>query len=110
MTSPSATPPTRWASRDETVDLQAAGIAVIQVDEPALRELLPLRAKDRHLYLAWAVSAFRLATTGVGDTTQIHTHLCYSEFGEIFGAIEAIDADVISIGTGGRYGALGGAF
>lgn len=85
------------AIRDETVDLQAAGIAVIQVDEPALRELLPLRAKDRHLYLAWAVSAFRLATTGVGDTTQIHTHLCYSEFGEIIGAIADLDADVTSI-------------
>lgn len=85
------------AIRDETVDLQAAGIAVIQVDEPALRELLPLRSKDKDVYLAWAVSAFRLATTGVADTTQIHTHLCYSEFGEIIGAIADLDADVTSI-------------
>ncbi|MGV0838012.1 5-methyltetrahydropteroyltriglutamate--homocysteine S-methyltransferase [Mycolicibacterium thermoresistibile] len=85
------------AIRDETVDLQAAGIAVIQVDEPALRELLPLRSRDKDLYLAWAVSAFRLATTGVADTTQIHTHLCYSEFGEIIGAIADLDADVTSI-------------
>ncbi|MFZ3293486.1 5-methyltetrahydropteroyltriglutamate--homocysteine S-methyltransferase, partial [Mycobacterium sp.] len=69
------------AIRDETVDLQAAGIAVIQVDEPALRELLPLRDADKKAYLDWAVGSFRLATSGVADSTQIHTHLCYSEFG-----------------------------
>jgi 5-methyltetrahydropteroyltriglutamate--homocysteine methyltransferase len=85
------------AIRDETVDLQAAGIAIIQVDEPALRELLPLRTKDKDAYLQWAVDAFRLATSGVDDTTQIHTHLCYSEFGEVIGAIADLDADVTSI-------------
>ncbi|KUH80113.1 MULTISPECIES: 5-methyltetrahydropteroyltriglutamate--homocysteine S-methyltransferase [unclassified Mycobacterium] len=85
------------AIRDETVDLQAAGIAIIQVDEPALRELLPLRAKDKDDYLRWAVDAFRLATSGVADSTQIHTHLCYSEFGEVIGAIADLDADVTSI-------------
>ncbi|MDA4108369.1 5-methyltetrahydropteroyltriglutamate--homocysteine S-methyltransferase [Mycolicibacterium holsaticum] len=85
------------AIRDETVDLQAAGIAIVQVDEPALRELLPLRAKDKDAYLQWAVDAFRLSTSGVSDTTQIHTHLCYSEFGEIIGAIADLDADVTSI-------------
>jgi 5-methyltetrahydropteroyltriglutamate--homocysteine methyltransferase len=85
------------AIRDETVDLQSAGIAIIQVDEPALRELLPLRAKDKQAYLFWAVRAFRLATSGVGDATQIHTHLCYSEFGEVIDAIADLDADVTSI-------------
>jgi 5-methyltetrahydropteroyltriglutamate--homocysteine methyltransferase len=85
------------AIRDETVDLQAAGIAIIQVDEPALRELLPLRTKDKQAYLRWAVDAFRLATSGVADSTQIHTHLCYSEFGEVIGAIADLDADVTSI-------------
>ena len=85
------------AIRDETVDLQAAGIAVIQVDEPALRELLPLRRARQEDYLRWAVGAFRLATSGVADSTQIHTHLCYSEFGEVIGAISDLDADVTSI-------------
>src|SRR6201997_2835950 len=85
------------AIRDETVDLQAAGIAVIQVDEPALRELLPLRRAQQDDYLDWAVGAFRLATSGVADSTQIHTHLCYSEFGEVIGAIADLDADVTSI-------------
>jgi 5-methyltetrahydropteroyltriglutamate--homocysteine methyltransferase len=85
------------AIRDETVDLQSAGIAIIQVDEPALRELLPLRSKDKDDYLAWAVAAFRLATSGVADSTQIHTHLCYSEFGEVISAIADLDADVTSI-------------
>jgi 5-methyltetrahydropteroyltriglutamate--homocysteine methyltransferase len=85
------------AIRDETVDLQAAGIAIIQVDEPALRELLPLRSKDKAAYLKWAVDAFRLSTSGVADSTQIHTHLCYSEFGEVIGAIADLDADVTSI-------------
>jgi 5-methyltetrahydropteroyltriglutamate--homocysteine methyltransferase len=85
------------AIRDETVDLQAAGIAVIQVDEPALRELLPLRRADQDDYLRWAVGSFRLATAGVADSTQIHTHLCYSEFGDVIGAIADLDADVTSI-------------
>jgi 5-methyltetrahydropteroyltriglutamate--homocysteine methyltransferase len=85
------------AIRDETVDLQAAGIAIIQVDEPALRELLLLRTIDKNAYLSWAVAAFRLATSGVADSTQIHTHLCYSEFGEVISAIADLDADVTSI-------------
>ncbi|MUL64846.1 5-methyltetrahydropteroyltriglutamate--homocysteine S-methyltransferase [Mycobacterium sp. CBMA 234] len=85
------------AIRDETVDLQTAGIAIIQVDEPALRELLPLRNADKAAYLKWAVDAFRLSTSGVSDATQIHTHLCYSEFGEVIGAIADLDADVTSI-------------
>ncbi|MEU8801183.1 5-methyltetrahydropteroyltriglutamate--homocysteine S-methyltransferase [Spirillospora sp. NPDC048819] len=85
------------ALRDEIADLEAAGIRIIQVDEPALRELLPLRDADRPAYLDWAVGAFRLATSGVADTTQIHTHMCYSEFGEIIGAIGALDADVTSV-------------
>ncbi|WP_370493352.1 5-methyltetrahydropteroyltriglutamate--homocysteine S-methyltransferase [Mycobacterium sp. pW045] len=85
------------AIRDETVDLESVGIAVIQVDEPALRELLPLRKADQEAYLTWAVGAFRLATSGVSDATQIHTHLCYSEFGEVIGAIADLDADVTSI-------------
>ncbi|GAA0410798.1 5-methyltetrahydropteroyltriglutamate--homocysteine methyltransferase [Acrocarpospora corrugata] len=85
------------ALRDEIHDLEAAGIQIIQVDEPALRELLPLRSADREPYLAWAVAAFRLATGGVADRTQIHTHMCYSEFGEIVGAIGDLDADVSTV-------------
>lgn len=86
------------ALRDEVVDLEKAGIDVIQVDEPALREGLPLRAgKEREAYLDWAVKAFRLSTTGVEDTTQIHSHFCYSEFQDFFHAIAALDADVLSI-------------
>jgi 5-methyltetrahydropteroyltriglutamate--homocysteine methyltransferase len=85
------------ALRDECRDLAAAGITVIQVDEPALRETLPLRAADQKAYLEWSVGAFRLATGGVADSIQIHTHLCYSEFGEVITAIDALDADVTSI-------------
>lgn len=85
------------AIRDETVDLEAAGIGIVQVDEPALRELLPLRRADRAAYLDWSVGAFRLATAGVADTTQVHTHLCYSEFGDVVAAIDGLDADVTSI-------------
>ncbi|GAA5227664.1 5-methyltetrahydropteroyltriglutamate--homocysteine S-methyltransferase [Paeniglutamicibacter antarcticus] len=85
------------ALRDEIADLQEAGIGIIQVDEPALRELLPLRAADQSAYLNWAVDSFRLARSGAADSTQIHTHLCYSEFGEIIEAIDALDADVTSI-------------
>ena len=85
------------ALRDEVSDLEAAGIAAIQVDEPALRELLPLDA-DRHAdYLDWSVGSFRLATSCVRPDTQIHTHLCYSEFGQIIDAIKGLDADVTSI-------------
>ncbi|MDA2812692.1 5-methyltetrahydropteroyltriglutamate--homocysteine S-methyltransferase [Nocardiopsis sp. RSe5-2] len=85
------------ALRDEVADLEREGIRHIQVDEAALRELLPLRAADRPAYLDWAVGAFRLATSGVGERTRIHTHMCYSEFGDIVGAIEALDADVASV-------------
>ncbi|PVU82888.1 5-methyltetrahydropteroyltriglutamate--homocysteine S-methyltransferase [Cellulomonas sp. WB94] len=85
------------ALRDEIEDLEAAGIAVVQVDEPALRELLPLKAADHAAYLDWSVRSFTLATSGVRPDTQIHTHLCYSEFGEIIGAIDGLDADVTSI-------------
>lgn len=85
------------ALRDEVSDLEAADIAAIQVDEPALRELLPLDA-DRHAdYLNWSVGSFRLATSSVRPDTQIHTHLCYSEFGQIIDAIKGLDADVTSI-------------
>jgi len=86
------------ALRDEVVDLEAAGVFVIQVDEPALREGLPLRAgKEREAYLDWAVKSFRLSVSGVQDSTQIHSHFCYSEFQDFFHAIAALDADVLSI-------------
>jgi 5-methyltetrahydropteroyltriglutamate--homocysteine methyltransferase len=85
------------ALRDEIRDLEAAGIGIIQVDEPALRELLPLKKKDQADYLDWSVGSFRLATAGVADRTQIHTHLCYSEFGVVIDAINRLDADVTSI-------------
>ncbi|WP_328619273.1 5-methyltetrahydropteroyltriglutamate--homocysteine S-methyltransferase [Streptomyces sp. NBC_00354] len=85
------------ALRDEVEDLEAAGTSVIQVDEPALRETLPLRAADRAEYLAWATEAFRLTVSGVRPDTQIHTHMCYAEFGDILRAIDDLDADVISL-------------
>lgn len=81
------------ALRDEVNDLEAAGTSVIQVDEPALRETLPLRAADHTAYLAWATEAFRLTTSGVRPDTQIHTHMCYAEFGDIVQAIDDLDAD-----------------
>jgi 5-methyltetrahydropteroyltriglutamate--homocysteine methyltransferase len=87
------------AVRDEAVDLERAGVAAIQIDEPAIREGLPLKRRDRDGYLDWAVKAFRLAASGVADDTQIHTHMCYSEFGDILPAIAALDADVITIET-----------
>ncbi|MEM6457850.1 MAG: 5-methyltetrahydropteroyltriglutamate--homocysteine S-methyltransferase [Planctomycetota bacterium] len=87
------------AIRDEVVDLEAAGIAAIQVDEPAFREGLPLRRDDWDDYLAWAVEVFRLSTAGVRDDTQIHTHMCYSEFNDIIESIAEMDADVITIET-----------
>jgi 5-methyltetrahydropteroyltriglutamate--homocysteine methyltransferase len=85
------------ALRDEIGDLEAAGIRIVQVDEPALRELLPLKRKDHAGYLKWSVDSFHLATSGVRDETQIHTHLCYSEFGVVIDAIRNLDADVTSI-------------
>ncbi|CAL2072948.1 5-methyltetrahydropteroyltriglutamate--homocysteine methyltransferase [Streptomyces murinus] len=85
------------ALRDEVDDLELAGTSVIQVDEPALRETLPLRAADRPGYLDWATEAFRLSTCGVRPDTQIHTHMCYAEFGDIVRAIDDLDADVISL-------------
>lgn len=87
------------ALRDEVLDLEAAGIGVIQIDEPAIREGLPLRRNDWQAYLDWAVEAFRIAASGVQDRTQIHTHMCYSEFNDIMDAVAAMDADVISIET-----------
>lgn len=85
------------ALRDEIADLEEAGIRVVQVDEPALRELLPLKKAAQADYLEWSVGSFRLATSGAGDRTQIHTHLCYSEFGVVIDAIRNLDADVTSI-------------
>ena len=85
------------ALADEVRDLENAGVKVIQIDEPALRELLPLRADERAAYLDWAVRAFRLVALEAQPATQIHTHLCYSEFGQIIDAVAALDADVTSI-------------
>lgn len=87
------------ALRDEVLELERAGIRVIQIDEPAFREGLPLRRADWEGYLAWAVRCFRIASSGVKDQTQIHTHMCYSEFNDILPAIAALDADVITIET-----------
>jgi len=87
------------AVRDEVIDLEAAGIRVIQIDEPALREGLPLRRSDWQHYLDWATEAFRISASGVRDETQIHTHMCYCEFNDIIDSIAALDADVISIET-----------
>jgi len=87
------------ALRDEVVDLEQAGIRVIQIDEPAIREGLPLRRADWQAYLDWAVDCFRLSTSGVRADTQIHTHMCYSEFNDIIESIGAMDADVITIET-----------
>jgi len=87
------------AIRDEVTDLEAADIRVIQIDEPALREGLPLRRSQWSKYLAWAVESFRLASSSVRDETQIHTHMCYAEFQDIIEAVAEMDADVISIET-----------
>ncbi|MDQ7730821.1 5-methyltetrahydropteroyltriglutamate--homocysteine S-methyltransferase [Halomonas sp. SpR8] len=87
------------ALRDEVLDLEKVGISVIQIDEPALREGLPLRQHEWQSYLDWAVESFQLSAAGVADATQIHTHMCYSEFNDIIGAIAALDADVITIET-----------
>jgi 5-methyltetrahydropteroyltriglutamate--homocysteine methyltransferase len=85
--------------RDEVIDLEKAGIRIIQIDEPAFREGLPLRKAERTQYLEWATRAFRIAAGGVSDATQIHTHMCYSEFNDILASIAALDADVITIET-----------
>jgi 5-methyltetrahydropteroyltriglutamate--homocysteine methyltransferase len=87
------------AIRDEVADLESAGAAMIQIDEAALREGLPLRRSEWKIYLDWAIESFRLCSSGVSDETQIHTHMCYSEFNDIIDAIAAMDADVISIET-----------
>ena len=87
------------ALRDEVVDLEEAGIGVIQIDEPAIREGLPLKKRDWPAYLNWATKSFRISASGVEDKTQIHTHMCYSEFNDIIEYIAAMDADVITIET-----------
>lgn len=85
------------ALRDEVIDLEKGGIKAVQVDEPALREGLPLRKADWDAYLAWALPSFQIATAGVTDALQTHSHFCYSDFDDIFPSIQALDADVISI-------------
>lgn len=87
------------AIRDEVRDLEKSGIDIIQIDEPAFREAMPLRAEDHASYLKWAVDCFKISSSGIKDTTQIHTHMCYSEFNDIIEAIANMDADVISIET-----------
>jgi 5-methyltetrahydropteroyltriglutamate--homocysteine methyltransferase len=87
------------AMREEVLDLERAGVRIIQIDEAALREGLPLRRSEWQEYLAWAVDAFRITANGVTDATQIHTHMCYSEFNDIIESIAAMDADVITIET-----------
>ena len=87
------------AIRDEVIDLESAGVNIIQIDEAALREGLPLRQSQWKTYLDWAVESFRITANGVADETQIHTHMCYSEFNDIIEAIAAMDADVITIET-----------
>lgn len=87
------------AIRDEVADLEQAGISIIQIDEPAIREGLPLRKENWPAYLQWAVKAFKVSSCGVADSTQIHTHMCYSEFNDIIDSIAALDADVITIET-----------
>jgi 5-methyltetrahydropteroyltriglutamate--homocysteine methyltransferase len=98
------------AIRDEVCDLETSGIKLVQIDEPALREGLPLRRSDWNAYLSWAVEAFRLASSGVKDATQIHTHMCYSEFNDIVPSIGAMDADVISVESARSRMELLGAF
>jgi 5-methyltetrahydropteroyltriglutamate--homocysteine methyltransferase len=87
------------AIRDEVCDLEQAGLGIVQIDEPAIREGLPLRRADREDYLRWAVESFRLTSSGVRDQTQIHTHMCYAEFNDIMAEIVDMDADVITIET-----------
>jgi 5-methyltetrahydropteroyltriglutamate--homocysteine methyltransferase len=87
------------AIREEVLDLEKAGLRVIQIDEPALREGLPLRRSKWKEYLDWAVESFRIAANGVADETQLHTHMCYSEFNDIIASIAHMDADVVTIET-----------
>jgi 5-methyltetrahydropteroyltriglutamate--homocysteine methyltransferase len=94
------------AVRSEVADLEAAGVSIIQVDEPALRELLPLRRSSQPAYLAWAVEAYRLATSSASDATQIHTHLCYSDADQIVAAIDGLDADVTTIESARSQGRI----
>ena len=98
------------AIRDEVLDLESAGIKIIQIDEPALREGLPLRRDSWKEYLDWAIRAFRIASSGVRDETQIHTHMCYSEFNDILDSIAAMDADVMAIEASRSQMELLGAF
>ncbi|BBH19541.1 5-methyltetrahydropteroyltriglutamate--homocysteine methyltransferase [Paenibacillus baekrokdamisoli] len=95
-----------YALRHEVEALEQAGIGMIQVDEPAVREGLPLKEEEHEKYLAWAVKAFRMATCTVQETTQIHTHMCYCEFHDMINSIEEMDADVISIETSRSHGEL----
>jgi 5-methyltetrahydropteroyltriglutamate--homocysteine methyltransferase len=87
------------AIRNEVLDLEKAGVRIIQIDEAALREGLPLRRSEWQEYLDWAVESFRICANGVADETQIHTHMCYSEFNDIIESISRMDADVITIET-----------
>jgi 5-methyltetrahydropteroyltriglutamate--homocysteine methyltransferase len=87
------------AIREEVLDLEKAGVRIIQIDEAALREGLPLRKKEWQQYLDWAIESFRIAANGVSDETQIHTHMCYSEFNDIIASIAGMDTDVITIET-----------
>jgi 5-methyltetrahydropteroyltriglutamate--homocysteine methyltransferase len=98
------------ALKDEVIDLETAGMRAIQIDEPALREGLPLRRGEWESYLSWAVAAFRTAASGAGPQTQIHTHMCYSAFDDIIEAISALDADVLSIENSRSGGELLGVF
>jgi 5-methyltetrahydropteroyltriglutamate--homocysteine methyltransferase len=98
------------AIRDEVVDLEAAGTKIIQIDEPAVREGLPLRKEDWDDYLKWAVECFRLASSGVEDRTQIHSHMCYAAYNDIITAIADLDADVISMESSRSDGELLSAF
>ncbi|PMG06516.1 hypothetical protein BCV00_00940 [Vibrio breoganii] len=88
-----------FALQDEVADLQSAGINIIQIDEPAIREGLPLKSRDHQEYLNWAVNAFKVSAASAKPETQIHTHMCYSEFNEIIDSVAALDADVITIET-----------
>ncbi len=94
------------ALRDEVLDLERAGTAIIQVDEPALREGLPLRQRDQEAYLRWATGAFRLVINGLQDQTQAHTHMCYAEFEDILNIINELDVDVITLEAARSDGAL----
>jgi 5-methyltetrahydropteroyltriglutamate--homocysteine methyltransferase len=98
------------AIRDEVADLEGAGIRVIQIDEPAIREGLPLHRDRWQEYLTWAVECFRLTSSGVRDETQLHTHMCYSEFDDIIDAVVAMDADVLAIETSRSHMELLGTF